>query len=144
MLRRLRVLPRRLQREFPNVDTFCTLSPIPGFRPWLVQRLRQRQCMRDSEIELTPFRPSLEAALVLFKERLLQDTQVANPRLPPEEASSEDFLLWFLDHNSTSRTWLRHRPPALQEALSMLLMQFCSHYVCRERRQGRAVDPVAK
>ena len=25
----------RLQKEIPSLDTFCTLSPIPGFRSWL-------------------------------------------------------------------------------------------------------------
>jgi malonyl-CoA decarboxylase len=28
-----------LGKEFPRVKTFATLSPIPGFRPWLIERM---------------------------------------------------------------------------------------------------------
>ena len=28
-----------LHEEFPNIKKFCTLSPIPGFRQWLLNKL---------------------------------------------------------------------------------------------------------
>ena len=35
----------RVQGEFPSVQTLATLSPLPGFRPWL---LRQLQAQPDA------------------------------------------------------------------------------------------------
>src|SRR5205807_1502343 len=29
-----------LQREFPQLNTFATISPVPGFRPWLTAMAR--------------------------------------------------------------------------------------------------------
>ena len=31
---------RRLKEELPSVAHFCTLSPIPGFRPWLLAAVK--------------------------------------------------------------------------------------------------------
>ena len=36
-----------LQRALPNLKTFSTLSPIPGFRSWLVNRLGQSEQLDD-------------------------------------------------------------------------------------------------
>src|SRR6202047_73903 len=40
-----------LQAEFPQLERFSTLSPVPGFRRWLMQRLAER---RDFETALFP------------------------------------------------------------------------------------------
>ena len=32
---------QELKKEFPSLDDFVTLSPIPGFRKWLESHLRQ-------------------------------------------------------------------------------------------------------
>lgn len=31
---------RQLQAEFPHMTMFSTLSPIPNFRPWLLEKLK--------------------------------------------------------------------------------------------------------
>lgn len=31
---------RELQAEFPRMTMFSTLSPIPNFRPWLLEKLK--------------------------------------------------------------------------------------------------------
>ncbi len=40
-----------LTPEFPNLKTFATLSPIPGFRPWLEQQLAQAEDTVLSAVE---------------------------------------------------------------------------------------------
>ncbi|PLX73774.1 MAG: Malonyl-CoA decarboxylase, partial [Desulfuromonas sp.] len=39
-----------LQRGFPNLRIFSTLSPIPGFRSWLVTQLAQTERIADVEL----------------------------------------------------------------------------------------------
>lgn len=36
-----------LEREFPRLRTFATLSPVPGFRAWLAEILRQNAAVAD-------------------------------------------------------------------------------------------------
>lgn len=39
---------RNLQAEHPNLSTFSTLSPIPGFRDWLLNGLVQVIIMNEN------------------------------------------------------------------------------------------------
>ena len=41
---------RRLKEELPSVSHFCTLSPIPGFRPWLLAAVK----MDEGDLFLPP------------------------------------------------------------------------------------------
>jgi malonyl-CoA decarboxylase len=47
----------RLRRDLSNVRTFVTLSPIPGFRPWVDEQLRTGQ-LSDRERDLLPAEPA--------------------------------------------------------------------------------------
>jgi malonyl-CoA decarboxylase len=38
-----------LQQELPQLDTFATISPVPGFRPWLTAMAREGDC-RTAEL----------------------------------------------------------------------------------------------
>ena len=50
------VLPLRLLWTMPNLHVFATLSPVPGFRPWLEQVLGNDE-LRQGERELLPAAP---------------------------------------------------------------------------------------
>lgn len=60
---------RRLSEEFPDLKTFVTLSPVPGFRPWLDPILRNGDLSiftAKEILEITPLGPGDDAARILL------------------------------------------------------------------------------
>ena len=106
-----------LRTELRGIRTFATLSPIPGFMPWLRRRLREKDfnfLTREQEENLV----SLSSKSV---------NQTANEAL-------EYFLF---------RTeW--HDREDIQSALHPILLKLAAHYLVNEKRSGgTAVDSVA-
>jgi len=105
----------RLSARLPNVKTFATLSPIPGFRHWLNGRIADGAELLNHEQE-----DSLKA--------------VAGD--VPDDLSVLQYLLdrpnWHLD-------------PAIAEALKPILTHLAAGYLLYQRREatGTALDPVA-
>ena len=52
---------KRLKDELPSVNHFCTLSPIPGFRQWLLAAIKMEQENLFLPSELDAFRDSFAA-----------------------------------------------------------------------------------
>jgi malonyl-CoA decarboxylase len=103
-----------LSREFRNLKTFATLSPIPGFRGWL------------------------DGALAADEPRLLSDDEAASLRAAMPAESGEAALAAILQQ----RGWLREA--ALFKAAEPVLLRLCARYLLIEQsRHGRARDPVA-
>jgi malonyl-CoA decarboxylase len=73
-----------LSREFPRLKTFCTLSPVPGLRPWVASRLAQGEPGRAKP--LTTALGMLTAAIGENGGELPEDTGAAFARLVPLEA----------------------------------------------------------
>ncbi|WP_299437318.1 malonyl-CoA decarboxylase [uncultured Rhodospira sp.] len=118
----------RLSHSFPKVNTFSTLSPIPGFRSWLDRRLTEG-----------------EAGLLTQQERkaLTQATAADSDSETRSAISKGDFKALV-----GSSEWLRSEP--LATALKPPLTRLCARYIVNERRpprhEGRAgsvLDPVA-
>jgi malonyl-CoA decarboxylase len=114
-----------LSDEFRNIKSFCTLSPIPGYRRWLDKALAA------GEIPLT--------------EEDLKALRAAAPLLPPAEPGAAE-----PDEAAILRGLLDRRPPwrdeATQKALEPILSRLCARYLAKEDapgRAGRARDPVA-
>ncbi len=107
-----------LTEEFENLKTFATLSPIPGYRPWLDGKLTK--LARRKKIEL--LNGSERKALV----PLSQQTQ--------EAALLQELL--------ARPDW--HRNPELAAALKAPLMRLCARYLAKEKRKNHiAYDKVA-
>ena len=105
----------RLSKEFPNLKTFATLSPIPGFLPWLKTTLAEGD--RD---------------LLLPSERKL---------LSNVAGVSKGAKGWLKEMLKTS-AW--RDDEATVKALRPVLMRLCARYLAREKRpNGAALDPVA-
>lgn len=108
----------RLSRDLPNLKTFATLSPIPGFRRWLEERL----AVGDDLLT-----PEESAALA---EALGQAEEEGAEEMSP------------LARLLSRRHW--HREPALVEAAKGPLLRLCARYLLGESdRRGKARDPVA-
>ena len=105
----------RLSKEFPNLKTFATLSPIPGFLPWLRSALSQG----DSGLLLPSERKSLSNAAGVTK----------RAKGWPKE---------------TLKTFAWRDDETMAKALRPVLTRLCARYLAREKRaSGAALDPVA-
>lgn len=105
----------RLSKEFSNLKSFATLSPIPGFLPWLKSALD----VGDRDLLL----PS--------ERKLLSNTVGVTKRAKG-----------WLKETLKSPTW--RDDEAVAKALRPILMRLCARYLVREKRpSGAALDPVA-
>ncbi|MDS4074284.1 MAG: malonyl-CoA decarboxylase [Defluviicoccus sp.] len=103
-----------LSHEFPNIKTFATLSPIPGFVRWL-------------DLALAEGRPGLLKPADRKTLATLGITKGAKGWLRQTLAGSD---------------W--HDNEALLKTLRPLLFRLCAQYLAREQRSGgTALDPVA-
>ena len=104
----------RLSGNFPNLKTFATLSPIPGFRRWLDGRLAEG-----------------EPKLLLPAERKALKAVTGNSGSKGGLKSALAQPLWFEDER-------------METALQPILSRLCARYLMQEKGQGeRALDPVA-
>lgn len=107
----------KLSKEFRNIRTYATLSPVPGFCRWLDKQLE----MGEDELFL-PFE--------------IRDLTIASG-----EKTACDALKKLL----AGKDW--HLDPKREELLKPILLRLCARYLVREKqgRGGgkRALDPVA-
>ncbi len=104
-----------LSAEFKNLKTFATLSPIPGFRIWLENRLAKD----GGEAFTTTERKALAEAL-----------------------RGEPDFLQMVSEIATGVAWIND--DRLEMALKAPLMRLCAHYLLSEKRgSDKALDPVA-
>ncbi|KAF9136733.1 hypothetical protein BG015_003032 [Linnemannia schmuckeri] len=108
---------RSLKVEFPQIETFSTLSPIPGFRKWI------GQCQNLGQKLLLPQEESIVSQLGQEAGNVSGDI--------------EDQFSAVLMHPSTfldSETMGKLRP---------ILSRLCARYILLEKRRHLALDPVA-
>jgi len=107
----------RLQAEFPQMTTFSTLSPIPGFRTWLLMELNnvvetQSNILLDNE-----------------KKQLWE--------VLDDETNIEQQLSSIIKSNSWSSD------ARLTQVLKPVLMRLCARYLYVEKRRNFALNSVA-
>jgi malonyl-CoA decarboxylase len=72
-----------LKDEFPKLKTFATLSPIPGFRSWLVKNApAEKLSLWDKPLELGPKGPEREELLAWAARYLGREQQDGRPLDP--------------------------------------------------------------
>ncbi|MFZ1429048.1 MAG: malonyl-CoA decarboxylase [Geminicoccaceae bacterium] len=96
----IKLVAADLARELPELKTYATLSPIPGFGVWLRATLRQSAAKLPGGIDR-------------------------------QQVASLDAPDWTSD-------------PEAAERLRLPLTKLCAHYLVREKRSGRPLDPVAR
>lgn len=105
----------QLSHDFPKLRTFATLSPIPGFMPWLRTRLSEG----DNTLLLPGERKAIAAA-----------------------AGIQRGVKGWLKEALEGSEWIGDA--AVVKALKTPLMRLCARYLAVEKRsRGRALDPVA-
>ncbi|XP_028341230.1 malonyl-CoA decarboxylase, mitochondrial isoform X1 [Physeter macrocephalus] len=108
---------KELQKEFPHLGTFSSLSPIPGFTKWLLGLLKSKakdhgrnELLTDSECK-----------------------EIAEITGGPVNETLKTFL--------SSSEWVQSEQ--LVRALQAPLMRLCAWYLYGEKHRGYALNPVA-
>jgi malonyl-CoA decarboxylase len=124
-----------LSAEFPNLKTFATLSPIPGFRRWLDSRIAEGDPRLASEEEAAALRAVAPPDLALPPPAADGEVAVAARAETPAQTLGR-----LLGRRSLARE------EAVAKLLDTLLARACAHYLLAEPARGgsrRARDPVA-
>ncbi|KAJ7517972.1 hypothetical protein O6H91_21G048500 [Diphasiastrum complanatum] len=130
---------RLLQQEMSQLQVFTTLSPIPGFLKWLIPKLVS--ACKSSNVNPSGNSVDDTAASNVFKEELLHkseerailevfggDNKDANPL---------EILLRLL---TSDQEWVKTEK--LADTVRPCLMRLCARYLLREKKRGKALDPV--
>ena len=121
----------QLATEFPSLDTFATLSPVPRFRRWFLNKTSQ-----EGKFAPTPeYIFGDDAAMAKF----LDCCQGASRPLPPS-TSPISHLVSVLEDNENK--W--YESPELVEALGPILTKLAAKYLVLEKHRGKPVDGVSK
>ncbi|XP_057463354.1 uncharacterized protein LOC130753358 [Actinidia eriantha] len=115
-----------VKKEMPNISTFATLSPIPGYMQWLLSKLA------SAEISGPTFRENI---LEPEEENALLDafTECADGKNAME-------IMWNL-LTSTNHEWTKSE--RMISSLEAPLMRLCARYLLQEKKRGKALDSVA-
>ncbi|KAK2715541.1 malonyl-CoA decarboxylase, mitochondrial-like isoform X2 [Artemia franciscana] len=106
-----------IQQEMPNVKVFSTLSPIPGFKMWLISQIKEAEkgCCR------------------VFTEE--EQVNLVEHFGPPDRFYCS--FRYMLGNGS----WIQD--DSLVQILEIPLMRMCAQYLFLEKRRGLALDSVA-
>ncbi|XP_060175752.1 uncharacterized protein LOC132606323 isoform X1 [Lycium barbarum] len=115
-----------VKKDMPNICVFATLSPIPGYRKWLLSKLA------SSETSGSAFKENL---LRPEEEKALMDVSGGS-----DLGSSGVEVMWKL-LTSKNHEWTNS--PKLVSALRTPMMRLCARYLMQEKRRGKALDSVA-
>ncbi|XP_033118621.1 malonyl-CoA decarboxylase, mitochondrial-like [Anneissia japonica] len=110
---------QKLRAEFPNMNIFSSLSPIPGFRDWLLQEINKQ--IRGSTEKLF-----LQDELSVLQQHL---------------ASKREDVVAQVKELIHSNSWSESE--SLTGALKPPLCRLCARYLYEEKHRGYAVNPVA-
>ncbi|KAL2630264.1 hypothetical protein R1flu_014950 [Riccia fluitans] len=129
-----------LRQEKPNIQTFVTLSPIPGFSKWLLPKLELQ--IRYAQVDSQNGAETGEAPSSTFKENLLfpEEEDILVEACGPEGESRSGLQILRDLLTSPGQEWAKS--PKLAEALRAPLMRLCARYLIVEKKRGRALDPV--
>ncbi|KAK7108427.1 hypothetical protein V1264_016169 [Littorina saxatilis] len=117
---------RQLQSEFPHLSQFSSLSPIPGFRDWLVRQINS-QLQRSDIGEEDSGKPLLSQSEIQSLKNVRQS----------QNASALETFKRFVQSNQ----WLARQDTV--EAVKGALLRLCARYLYLEKRRGLAFNPVA-
>ena len=106
-----------LRTEFPDLQVFSTLSPIPGFRSWLLETLRNAIIKSKNEVVSAEEIQQIEANLGRRDPNLLFLNHINNLSLSDEIEALED--------------------------LKPILLRLAARYLCLEKKGAFALNPVA-
>lgn len=118
----------KLKEELPVLNHFCTLSPIPGFRKWLLILL---QTAKRDGLTLA------QTGILTIDEAEKWQGLIKKPGNSQEPGSCLETLIHLIKSNS----WMEDQN--LISLLEQPLMRLCARYLYLEKRRSNALDSVA-
>lgn len=115
-----------VKKDMPNISTFATLSPIPGYMPWLLSKLA-----------------SAERSGSTFRENMLdpaEESSLIDASVEFTAGKSGMEVMWNL-LTSTDYEWTNSA--RLISILKPPLLRLCARYLMQEKKRGKALDSVA-
>ena len=122
----IREIGKELKKELPMLEKFSSLSPIPGFRDYLLSQIQSM--VRGENNPVVNFLTPAEEGKV--RQYLVQKKSNVNNFWP------------ILQEMLRQNAWIND--PQLEELLRQPLMRKCAHYLYNEKRRGYALNAVGK
>ncbi|XP_052808011.1 malonyl-CoA decarboxylase, mitochondrial-like isoform X2 [Mya arenaria] len=116
-----------LAREWPQITQFSSISPIPGFREWLLGEINRQIAALNGSRE--------GSAHLLTLEEVESICSISN--------TSNDILLALLHVKELINDHIWTKSPQTSQTLKPLLMRLCSQYLYKAKRRGYALNSVA-
>lgn len=122
-----------LRQEMPEVQTFATLSPIPGFMKWLLAKLATQCKLIEESKDQSEIHKLREDLLLPEEEKKLEACR--------DGENSRGAVQFMYDILCTGKhEWASSEK--LVEALRPPLLRLCARYILQEKKRGAALDPV--
>ncbi|XP_067049154.1 malonyl-CoA decarboxylase, mitochondrial-like isoform X1 [Acropora muricata] len=113
---------QELQHEFPNIEQYATLSPIPGLRQWL--KLQINNALEQEEKGVPQ--------MVLLEDEVKQIIEVNQRTVKSPLALFKELL--------ETADWYQNS--LMADSLKKPLLRLCARYLYEEKRRGFVMDPV--
>ncbi|KAD3337967.1 hypothetical protein E3N88_33488 [Mikania micrantha] len=115
-----------VKKDMPNIHSFATLSPIPGFMQWLLSKLA-----------------SSERSGPIFCENILEPEEEKALLDGHMDFTTEENGMEVLMHLLTSKNHEWTQSDRLITVLEPILLRLCARYLILEKKRGKALDSVA-
>ncbi|KAL4233761.1 hypothetical protein ACF0H5_008439 [Mactra antiquata] len=124
-----------LKNEWPQITQFSSLSPIPGFRDWLIKEINTcHAALKASSNDISQSKTSGCVSTFLSYQEVEQLCNQAN-------ISSDSISGLQVFHNCvTHHTWVHNK--SIMKILEAPLMRLCARYLYLEKRRGYALNSV--
>ncbi|XP_073100495.1 uncharacterized protein [Elaeis guineensis] len=129
-----------LRRDMPHITTYATLSPIPGYMQWLLSKLASQIKLSKSETE-NMNDVSEKGSISAFRENILlpeEERMILNSAV---EHGAGKSAIEIMQDLLTASEWTKS--DHLLAVLKPPLMRLCARYLLKEKKRGKALDPVA-
>lgn len=120
----IKTVVKELQNEFSGITQFSSLSPIPGFKTWLIIEINKALNLKD---------------IGEHSEELLLLSEIEE--LKNFLGISEESVLKTVKDLIQTHAWIQNEQ--ICDVIKKPLMRLCARYLHREKRRGFALNPVA-
>ncbi|XP_074270152.1 uncharacterized protein LOC141593099 [Silene latifolia] len=132
-----------VKKGMPQINTFATLSPIPGFMKWLLSKLASQSKLAEAVTSDLSCSSQEEPAGSAFRENVLTTDEekelldAVRQTIPGRNGM--EVMLNLLQ--SPNHEW--SKSDQILAVLKRILMRLCARYLLQEKKRGKALDPVA-
>lgn len=129
-----------VKREMPQISTFATLSPIPGYMQWLLSKLASQLKLAETD---DATHTSSDQSGSSFWENILEPEEERALLNLSEEYKAMTNGMEVMFNLLTTKDYAWTNSPEMLSVLKPPLMRLCARYLLQEKKRGKALDSVA-